>query len=137
MPNVISTEEFNRIIDECSPLQLTWLSARVTSNTDKEAAEAIGVAPETAYKWKRTHGLESAVRYLRMDAIRAAQFTLHQHTTAAARKMVELLESGNDSVALGAAKEILSRSGITGDSMETKFSQQQITIRVERDDPNE
>jgi hypothetical protein len=88
--------------------QRRFVIAMLESKTKREAAESIGVQPNTAYKWNGE--TDVAIELARADLQSAALAILHVANSKAAAVKVAGLDSGNESIRQGAASEILDRN---------------------------
>ena len=77
----------------------------------REIANAVGIHRKTLYRWRDKPAYVAFVRDLRADAQRAARLTLEAGATEAARKILQLVRSNDDRVALAAATTLLDRTG--------------------------
>ena len=77
------------------------------SPTKKEAAEMIGVQPDTVYHWNSD--VDDLIAIIEADRQAAALVILSNQAPMAAMVKVAGLESGNESVRQGASTEILDR----------------------------
>ena len=77
------------------------------SSTKKEAAELIGMKPDTIYHWKAD--VDSLIAVIEADRQAAALVILSNQAPMAAMVKVAGLESGNESIRQGASSEILDR----------------------------
>jgi len=108
MPEVAS-EELREILKRLSPLQIRFLVARMDTMTDKEAAQAIGIKPQTVGQWKYRDGapINEALRLMAQDGVVVA---LHIRRRALAKAMLEKvrgLESKKEHLRQKAATEII------------------------------
>ena len=77
----------------------------------REIASAVGVHRKTLYRWRDKPAYVAFVRDLRADTQRAARLTLEAGATEAARKILQLVRSDDDRIALAAATTLLDRTG--------------------------
>ena len=77
----------------------------------REIASAVGVHRKTLYRWRDKPAYVAFVRDLRADTQRAARLTLEAGATEAARKILQLVRSDDDRIALAAATPLLDRTG--------------------------
>ena len=77
----------------------------------REIANTVGIHRKTLYRWRDKPAYVAFVRSLRADTQRAARLTLEAGATEAARKILELVRSSDDRVALAAATTLLDRTG--------------------------
>ena len=120
-------------IEKCNPLQVRWVIARLSTRTDANAADQIGVARETVARWKHGIDLDAIIATLLRDMVRAAILTLQSATQEAAACAIELMRTSvSETVKLGAVREILDRGGVPS-TLNTEQNGELI-IRVRRDD---
>ena len=87
--------------------QRRYVIAMLDSPTKKEAAEMIGVQPDTVYHWNSD--VDDLIAIIEADRQAAALVILSNQAPMAAMVKVAGLESGNESVRQGASTEILDR----------------------------
>ena len=87
--------------------QRRFVIAMLDSATKKEAAEAIGIMPDTAYHWNGD--VDAIIAAIEADRQAAALGILANQAPMAAMVKVSGLESGSESVRQAAATEILDR----------------------------
>ena len=87
--------------------QRRYVIAMLDSSTKKEAAELIGMKPDTIYHWKAD--VDSLIAVIEADRQAAALVILSNQAPMAAMVKVAGLESGNESIRQGASSEILDR----------------------------
>ena len=78
------------------------------SKTKREAAESIGIKPDTAYHWNAT--VDEAVELATSDLQAAAVGILHAANSKAAAVKVAGLDSDNERIRQDASSEILDRN---------------------------
>ena len=108
-PTELSTSE--RFADIWAGLghnQRRFVIAMLESKTKREAAESIGVQPNTAYKWNGDTDL--AIELARADLQAAALGILHVANSKAAAVKVAGLDSDHEKIRQDAASEILDRN---------------------------
>lgn len=69
-----------------------------------QVCKDVGICPNTLTKWKRQDEFKEELRH---ETERHLGFLAQK----AVKRMGELMDSGNESVALGACKEVLNKSG--------------------------
>ena len=110
--------------------QRRYVIAMLDSPTKKEAAEMIGVQPDTVYHWNSD--VDDLIAIIEADRQAAALVILSNQAPMAAMVKVAGLESGNESVRQGASTEILDRvlgkptqrtelTGMDGDDLNIRF----------------
>ena len=90
--------------------QIRFVVARQEFSTDKEAAEEIGVKPNTVYTWKHKGlPIDEAVRLMAYDGVVVAKEMLRRNLAKAARIKVDGLDDSDDKLRQSVASEILDR----------------------------
>lgn len=86
--------------------QARFLALYMSTNlTQREMAKQVGVAEQTVSKWLKQDDF--------LDALQKEQRRYFSTAaTAAAKKLVELIDCNNTGVALGACRDILDRAGL-------------------------
>ena len=79
------------ILAQLSPTQLEYLAVRPFVRYDKEAAEAISIAPETVCRWNEKPLIDEAVTLMKIDGIFVAHEMLRRNLPKAAKEIVEQL----------------------------------------------
>ena len=70
------TEQFESVCSQLSIDQLRFVTARLNCSTDKEAAETVGVSPDTVVYWKRKGApIDDAVKMLSFDGAVPVSYT--------------------------------------------------------------
>jgi hypothetical protein len=87
--------------------QRRYVVAMLDSPSKKEAAEMIGMKPDTIYHWNSD--VDDLIATIEADRQAAALVILSNQAPMAAMVKVAGLESGNESVRQGASTEILDR----------------------------
>lgn len=96
---------FKEILDQLSADQIRFVVARLEHPSDKEAAEAIGVAPSTVYKWPDE--VKEAVRLLACDGVIAARHIRRKALANAMLVKVGGLTSQDEKIRQAVATEII------------------------------
>lgn len=105
-----SPDQFQAICDQLTIDQLRFVTARMNVSTDKEAALAIGVRPDTISEWKRNGvPIDEAVKLLIHDGLVLSRTILRRSVAEAAAVKRAGLYSDDEKVRQGAASEILDR----------------------------
>jgi len=103
-----------------TPQQETVILELIAGKTQKEAAEAAGVAPETVSRWiKRNPVFVAALNARRKDLWDAHREKLRAQVRDAVDVMGDLLKSNNERVRLQAATAILRTASDLAPSGET------------------
>ena len=100
------------ILKTLSPLQLKFVEARMVYDSDREAARAIGTAPETVYKWAAKERINQAIVLARIDSVNVAREKLRRLAGKAVDALEELLSCTDNKEKRQAAAEILDRIGL-------------------------
>ena len=103
LPEVISTLTEN---------QLAFVQARRFTSTDAEAAEAVGLAPQTVYNWPNKEELREAVVLLREQDLEEAKGRLMSLSNKAIDVLDDEMNPGQRQ-RLDVAFEVLDRVGLT------------------------
>lgn len=102
--------EANKILSQANPSQVSWVMARLTSSTDKEAAKKAKVHPTTVSAWGNKSELDKAVNLLLRHPVVAAIRILEEGAIKAVSVLFE--ELNNKRNRLIAARDILDRLDI-------------------------
>lgn len=87
--------------------QLRYIAIRFEYATKKEAAEAIGLEPDTVYHWPKE--VDEALYLIAIEAESAARSILKQNLIKAAMVKVSGLDSDDERIRQGSATEVLDR----------------------------
>lgn len=85
--------------------QIRFVVARQRYATDKEAAEAIGLKPDTVYRWPEA--VREAARALAMEGIATARELRRRYLAQAMLVKVDGLVSADEKIRQAAATEII------------------------------
>ena len=77
----------------------------------REIAEAVGVTRKTVYRWREIPEYTALVSALLADTQRAARATLRAGAKAAASRVLDLIASDDERIALSAAQTLLDGTG--------------------------
>lgn len=103
-----SSDELEQVLDKLSIDQIRFIVARQQFSTDKEAAEEIGIKPDTVYQWKHKGvPIDEAVRLMAVDGVVLAQHIRRKNLAKAMLVKTGGLDSGDERVRQGAATEII------------------------------
>lgn len=90
--------------------QLRFIIARLDCSTDKEAAESIGISPDTVSYWKRVGiPIDEAIKLLAMDGLVLAQEIIRRSVPEAAAVKRAGLKSEDERIRQSVATELLDR----------------------------
>ena len=101
-----------QILSEATPEQARWVLARLTKDTDQEAAWVVGLHRSTVSKWANKGDLDLAVQLLLADAVQGAKAIIEINAANAAKVVVDLLATRDPRVRLAAAENVLDRAGV-------------------------
>lgn len=101
-------ETFAELWGKLTPPQKRFAIAMQEWPTIKEAAEAIGISPNTAYNWNRE--VKEAVDFMTNNIALATLGILQANATKAAMVKAKGLDSVDERIAQGAATEIIDRN---------------------------
>ena len=100
-----TSEALENILAQLSTDQIRFVVARQEFSTDKEAAEAIGVSPQTVYRWPDT--VKDAVRLMATDGLVTAQIVRKRALAKAMLVKVGGLDLRDDRLRQAVATEII------------------------------
>jgi hypothetical protein len=100
-----TSEQLTAVLEQLSPEQVRFVIARQDCTTDKEAAESIGVKPNTVYKWPDVVG--EAVKLMALDGLVMAKHIRKRNLAKAMQVKVDGLDSGDERLKQGVATEII------------------------------
>lgn len=109
MSNQEAPRNVKEILAQATPEQVRWVTARLVTKSDQEAAHKVGVHPSTVSKWPNKAELDRAVNLLLQDVAEATALILKQAAPEAARALVESLRDPKTRVP--SATAILDRTG--------------------------
>ena len=94
------------------PVELRYLRVRLTTNTDKEACEQVGIPAATVYQWANRAIINEALQLAQQDGALLAFEILRRGLGKAADVLVSDLEHEDWKAAHDSAKEVLNRLGV-------------------------
>lgn len=131
---VYTTEQLNSVLRRLTSAQLQFVAARLYTDTDAEAAEAIGVPAAIVYNWPNKALVNEAVTMTNAVYIKpVAQDLLHRLVVPAIMRLGEIIadpEAHNRDV-LRAISDVLDRSDITKKSMVESRVTQEVSFTSE------
>lgn len=130
MDEATQATTFAELWDRLTPTQRRFVVAMQEHPTKKDAAEAIGIAPNTAYNWNGE--VNDAIDFVRNNTAIAQLGILMANGTKAAMVVGKLLESRDESVRLRAAQDILDRNLGKATQRQELDHGGDLTIRVNR-----
>lgn len=103
-----SSSELRQVLEMLTTDQLRFVVARQEYSTDKEAAEAIGVRPNTVSQWKYAGApIDEAVRLMAADGLITAQVIRRKALAKAMAVKVAGLDDGKPEVRQRVSTEII------------------------------
>lgn len=102
--------KINQQLKGATPEQVKWVFARITCNSDKDAAKKVGVGASSVCRWENKSQLDEAVRLLLIDPLLAAAETLRIAAPDAAAVLVAELKGKQKRQA---ANDVLDRAGVS------------------------
>jgi hypothetical protein len=103
-----TSSELEQVLDTLSTEQIRFVVARQEFSTDKEAAEAIGIKPNTVYQWKNKGALvDDAVRLMALDGVVVASRVRRRNLAKAMMVKVAGLDSKDERMRQSTATEII------------------------------
>lgn len=103
-----SSDELVQVVARLSTDQIRFVVARQEFSTDKEAAEEIGIKPDTVYQWKhKGHPIDEAVRLMALDGIIIAKELRRRNLAKAMAVKVAGLDVDDDKLRQAIATEII------------------------------
>lgn len=103
-----TSEAFDKLWSSLLPNQKRFAIAALEFPTKKEAAESIGIDPNTVYKWGDQ--IDVVVDFMRDHAALAALGIIQANATKAAMIKARGLDSKDEKLRQGVATEILDRN---------------------------
>lgn len=104
--------KLEELVKDFTIAQLRYIAIRPFVRFDRDAAKAIGVAPETVCRWEEKADVDKAVRMMALDGVTVASKIFERYLPQAAHEMVTELEHKRTEIRHRAAKEILDRGGL-------------------------
>jgi len=102
------SDELREVLGRLSRDQMRFVVARQECATDREAAEAIGIKPNTAYGWRYDGApIDEAVCLMAADGLVMAQEVRRRALAKAMLVKTAGLDNENDRIAQGVATEII------------------------------
>ena len=99
------SSELQAALDELSLDQVRFVVARQEFSTDKEAAESIGIKPDTVYRWP--DAVKDAVRLMAFDGLVTAQHLRRRALAKAMLVKIRGLDSEDEHLRQRVATEIV------------------------------
>jgi len=127
-----SFDQLEQVLETLTVDQIRFVVARQQFSTDKEAAQEIGIKPDTVYQWKHKGvKIDDAVRLMALDGVIVAQHLRRRNLAKAMAVKVAGLDSGDEKLRQSVATEVIEwelgratqrqeHSGRDGGPIETK-----------------
>lgn len=104
-PEKSISDELERVLESLTLDQVRFVVARQEFSTDKEAAESIGMKPDTVYRWP--DAVKDAVRIMALDGLVTARHIRRRSLAKAMLVKVKGLDSDDDNLRQRVATEII------------------------------
>jgi len=96
-----------------TPLQLDYVAARINTQTDKAAADKLGIHPTTISKWPNLADVQTCVSLAKRDGVILATEKLRRAASLAVDTIIDEMQARRgSSKRLEAAQTILDRLGV-------------------------
>ena len=99
------SERLSAILSQLSVDQIRFIVARQEHNSDKDAAESIGLKPDTVYRWPDIVG--EAAKLMAADGVVVASHLRRRHLVKAMLVKVSGLDSEDEPVRQKVATEVI------------------------------
>lgn len=100
-----SSNRFSELLSQLTPNQLRFVVARQDYTTDKDTAEAIGISPDTVYRWNGV--VKEAIQLMAEDIVSTAAAIRKRNLAKAMMVKVAALDDPDVNVRQKAATEII------------------------------
>ena len=103
-----SIDQLSQVLDRLTTDQIRFIAARQEHSTDKDAAKAIGIKPDTVYQW--THKgvpIAEAVRLMAFDGLVTALHIRRKNLLKAMLVKVAGLDSKEERIRQSVATEVI------------------------------
>ena len=100
-----TSERLGEVLTQLSTDQIRFVIARQDVSTDKEAAEGIGIKPNTVYNWPAV--VKEATQLMAADGLVVAQHIRSHNVAKAMQVKVAGLNSDDERVRQGVATEVI------------------------------
>jgi hypothetical protein len=104
-PEKSISESLSEVLAELTTDQLRFVVARQDYKSDKEAAEAIDLKPDTVYRWPDV--VKEAVRLMALDATESSRQIRRRNLLKAMMVKIRGLDSNNEELRQKVATEII------------------------------
>ena len=116
-----TSEQLQAILEQLSVDQIRFIVARQEFATDKEAAEAVDISPQTVYRWPPI--IKEAVRMMAVDGLVTAQHLRKRHVAKAMLIKTGGLDSESEGIRQRVATEIIEgEMGKAAQTVKTELS---------------
>lgn len=103
-----SSDQLEQVLARLTTDQIRFVVARQQFSTDKEAAEEIGIKPDTVYQWKHKGlPIDDAVRFMALDGMITALHIRKRNLAKAMAVKVAGLDSEDERLRQGVATEVI------------------------------
>ena len=102
-----TSEQLEAVLGRLTTDQIRFVVARQECATDKDAADAIDVKPNTVYKWKAEAPVDEAVRLMALDGVIVAKELRRRNLAKAMAVKVAGLDEDDPRLRQGVATEII------------------------------
>lgn len=128
-----SSDQLESVLGKLSTDQIRFVVARQEFATDKEAAQEIGIKPDTVYQWKhRGSPIDQAVRLMALDGIVVAKELRRRNLAKAMAVKVAGLDSIKEPTRQSVATEIIEwEMGRATQKQEIKIEDRDIDAAIE------
>jgi hypothetical protein len=130
-PGKSISERLEEVMAQLSYDQLRFLAAMADCSTKAEAAEAIGLKPNTVYKWPDI--VDEALELQAAERVETARAIARKYLTKAMMVKVKALDSPDEGVRQRAATELIEWQ--LGKAAQTNLNENtgEVVVRVVRD----
>lgn len=91
------------------PQHVRAIALRLAGNTFREMAKILEVDDATVCRWLQREDVREALEQAQQDAAQAGRSLLRASYSAAAKKLMKLVDSDDESIAIRASVEVLDR----------------------------
>ena len=128
-----NSSELEQVLERLSTEQIRFVVARQEFSTDKEAAEAIGLKPQSVSQWKnKGFPIDEAVRLMALDGVVVATKIRRRNLAKAMMVKVAGMDSRDERVRQSVATEIIEwEMGRATQKAEVTFGDSDIDAAIE------
>ena len=132
-PQKSISEELSEILKSLTIDQVRYVIARMDYSTKGEAATAIGLKPDTVYRWNGQ--VERAVELMALDTIESARSIRRRNLLKAVAVKVKGLDSKDEKVRQNVATELIEwEMGKAGGSLDVTSGGRTIEVSIKAKD---